>query len=337
MVGLVTVRLALTLTSPVALVAEDMVPDWPALLPLHAGIKDQVAVLTLEALGMKVLIHCSDPGCFGLAFFWYNRLCANTTESCELACVTLGAVDPILIICRKCLPDHALVASLTVKTIWMEDRPCNPNDFSFNFFVTLSTLVHMRHVVLLAEHLVIELIVGSLNNFFANSAHLLGLLKILLTDWFILKEKVCISKRLLAYMALHTARVIVGVVVDNAVPNDLLLADAALLLARLVTFSTVGIVVLREELPIQLLLAAVTSEAVLVEDLTKSGTAVIREVSLAVVTTPCGLVHRFYCPISDSCQHVRVAQILTGGPITWQGFCGCSRGPEALIWRQPSV
>ena len=72
----------------------------------------------------------------------------------------------------------------------------------------------------------------------------------LLTDWFILKEKVCISKRLLAYMALqhsglyfcdfvmidhlHTAGVVVGVVVDHAVPHDLLLADAALLLARLV-------------------------------------------------------------------------------------------------------
>jgi len=55
-----------------------MMPDWPALLPLHAGIKDQAAVLALETLGMKVLIHCSDPGSFGLAFFWYNGLCADT-------------------------------------------------------------------------------------------------------------------------------------------------------------------------------------------------------------------------------------------------------------------
>lgn len=78
LVGLVTVGLAFALTSSVALVAENMVSDWPALLPLHAGIKDQAAVLALETLGMKVLIHCSDPGSFGLAFFWYNGLCADT-------------------------------------------------------------------------------------------------------------------------------------------------------------------------------------------------------------------------------------------------------------------
>jgi len=78
LVGLVTVGLAFALTSSVTLVAENMVPDWPTLLPLHARIKDQAAVLALETLGMKVLIHCSDPGSFGLAFFWYNRLCADT-------------------------------------------------------------------------------------------------------------------------------------------------------------------------------------------------------------------------------------------------------------------
>lgn len=54
----------------------------------------------------------------------------------------------------------------------------------------------------------------------------------------------------------------------------------------LMTFSTVGIVVLRKELPIQLLLAAVTSEALFVEDLTKGGAAVICEVSLAVIAAP---------------------------------------------------
>jgi len=219
----------------------------------------------------------------------------------------------------------------------MEDRPCYPNDFAFYLLITLPALVHVRHVVLLAEHLVIELIVGSLNDLIANTANLLCLLKILFTYWFILKEKVCISKRLLAYMALHTAGVVVSVVVDHAVPHDLLLADAALLLARLVTFSAVGIVILRKELPIQLLLASVTSEALLVEDLTKGSTAVICEVPLAVIATPCGFVHSFYCPVSDSCQHVRVAQILTGGAITRQRFSGCSRGPQALIWRQPSV
>jgi len=314
-----------------------MVPHRPALLPLHTGIKNQAAVLTLEALWMEVPVHCSDPGSFGLAFFWYNRLGADTAESCKLACIALWAVNQILIIGRKCLSNHALVASLAGETIRMKNRPCYPNNFPFDLLITLPALVHVRHVVLLAEHLVIELIIGSLNHLVANTANLLSFLKILLTDWFILKEKVCISKRLLAYMALHTAGVVVGVVVDHAVPHDLLLADAALLLARLMTFSTVGIVVLRKELPIQLLLAAVTSEALFVEDLTKGGAAVICEVSLAVIATPCRFVHGFYCPISDSCQHVRVGQILTGSPITRQWFSGCSWGPEALVWRQSSI
>ena len=48
LVGLVTVGLAFALTSSVALVAENMMPDWPALLTLHAGIKDQAAVLQVQ-------------------------------------------------------------------------------------------------------------------------------------------------------------------------------------------------------------------------------------------------------------------------------------------------
>ena len=54
----------------------------------------------------------------------------------------------------------------------------------------------------------------------------------------------------------------------------------------LVTFSTVGILIFRKELPIQLLLAAVTSKAVLVVHLTKSCAAIVSKVSLAVVATP---------------------------------------------------
>jgi len=131
------------------------VSDWPALLPFHTGIKDQVAVLALETVRMKVLIHCSDPGRFGLSFFWYNGLRADTTQCGELARVVIWAVDLIFIIGRKGLAYHALVTGLTSKTIWMEDGPCYPNDFSFNFFIALATLVHVGHVVLLAVHLVI--------------------------------------------------------------------------------------------------------------------------------------------------------------------------------------
>ena len=58
----------------------------------------------------------------------------------------------------------------------MEDRPCYLNDFAFDLLITLPALVHVRHVVLLAEHLVIELIVGSLNDLIADTANLLCLL-----------------------------------------------------------------------------------------------------------------------------------------------------------------
>lgn len=74
LVGLVTFGLALTLSFSVTLVAENMVFDRPTLLPLYAGIKDHVAILALETVRMEVLIHCSDPGRFGLSFFWYYGL-----------------------------------------------------------------------------------------------------------------------------------------------------------------------------------------------------------------------------------------------------------------------
>lgn len=72
----------------------------------------------------------------------------------------------------------------------MEDGPCYPDDFPFNFFITLPTLVHVSHVVLLAEHLVVQLVVGPLYNLFTDTADLLCLLKILFTNWFVLKEEV---------------------------------------------------------------------------------------------------------------------------------------------------
>lgn len=72
----------------------------------------------------------------------------------------------------------------------MEDGPCYPDDFSFNFFIALPTLVHVGHVVLLAEHLVVQLVVGPLNNLFTDTTDLLCLLKILFTNWFVLKEEV---------------------------------------------------------------------------------------------------------------------------------------------------
>jgi len=76
-------------------------------------------------------------------------------------------------------------------------------------------------------------------------------------------------------MALHTPWMVVGFVVLYAVPNNLFLTYTALLLIGLVTFSTVGIVIFRKELPIQLLLTSMTSEALLVVNFTKCGAAIV--------------------------------------------------------------
>jgi len=46
----------------------------------------------------------------------------------------------------------------------------------------------MGQVVFLTENLVVQLIVCPLNNFFAHTAYLLGLLEILLADRLVLKE-----------------------------------------------------------------------------------------------------------------------------------------------------
>lgn len=190
LVGLVTLGLTLTLSSSVTLVAENMMPHGPTLLPLYAGIKNHVAVLALKTLRMKVLIHCSDPGRFGLSFFWYYGLFADAAAGSKLPCVTIWAVNPIFIVRGECLPNHAHITGLACKTIWMEDGPCYPDHFSFYFFTTFPTCVHVGHVVLLTEHLVIQLVVGSLNDLITDTANLLCLLKILFTNWFVLKEEV---------------------------------------------------------------------------------------------------------------------------------------------------
>ena len=63
-------------------------------------------------------------------------------------------------------------------------------------------VAHVSHVVLMAVDLVVELVVGPLYHIAAHTATALGLLKMLLADWFVLKEQVCVSQRLLANIAL---------------------------------------------------------------------------------------------------------------------------------------
>lgn len=129
--------------------------------------------------------------------------------------------------------------------------PCYLDVLPLNTAGALGTGVpHVGHVVIMAVDLVVELVVGSLYHRAANTTTALGLLEMLLADWFVLKEQVCVSQGLLTDIALHTARVVEGLVVDYAVPDYLLFTDTALLLGVLETFSTVSIVIFRVEFAI---------------------------------------------------------------------------------------
>jgi len=125
----------------------------------------------------------------------------------------------------------------------MEDRPCYSDYLPFNLFLTLPALVHVGHIVLLTEDLLIELVVGPLDDLFTYAAYLLGLLEIFLTNWFVLEEEIAPFKWFITYMALHTIRVIVSLVVHYTVAHYLLLAHTTLLLVCLMTFCTESIIV----------------------------------------------------------------------------------------------
>ena len=64
-------------------------------------------------------------------------------------------------------------------------------------------VAHVSHVVLMAVDLVVELIVSSLYHIAAHTATALSLLEMFLADWFVLKEQVGVSQRLLANIALQ--------------------------------------------------------------------------------------------------------------------------------------
>jgi len=109
---------------------------------------------------------------------------------------------------------------------------------------------HVCQVVGLAVDVVVELVVGPLYHNAAHAAGALGLLEVLLTDRFVLEEEVGVPQGLITDMTLHTGRVVERLVVHHTVPHYLLLADGALLLGVLETFSTVSIVIFRVEFAI---------------------------------------------------------------------------------------
>ena len=107
---------------------------------------------------------------------------------------------------RSHLTPHTSQATshLTVKALRVKAGPCYLDVLPLNTAGALGTgVAHVSHVVLMAVDLVVELVVGSLYHIAAHTATALGLLEMLLADWFVLKEQVCVSQRLLANIALQ--------------------------------------------------------------------------------------------------------------------------------------
>lgn len=163
---------------------------------------------------------------------------------------------------------------------------------------THSTALHILLVILFTEDLIIERVVGSFDHLPTLTAALLGLLKIFVTDGFVLEEMVGSPQLHVAYMTLHAVWMVVRLVVDHAVADDLQLTDTALLSARLKTFSTVRVVVFSVELPIHLLGAALTPEALLVVHLPEGRAPVLRQRPQAAVTIPCLFINCLNCSVS---------------------------------------
>jgi len=158
------------------------------------------------------------------------------------------------------------------------------NCFAFYLSSTLATFLHVGHVILFAVDLVSEGVVGARDHFLTHGAVLLRLLEISFTDWFVLEEVVRMPQRFVAHVTLHTIRMIIGVIVDNAVAHNLLTTHTALFLTSLEALSTVCLIILGMEFSIKLLSASVATETFLVKDLSKSCTPLFGEIPFTVIT-----------------------------------------------------
>lgn len=175
--------------------------------------------------------------------------------------------------------------------------------------VTAPATLGKCRVIFLAVDLVVERVVGSLDDLLAGAARLLRVLEVPVTDRFVLEEKVVSSQLLITDVALHTVGMVVCFIVDHAISDDLQLAHTARLSGRLKAFSTVRSLVFCEEFPLQLLGATLAPEAILVEDLAEGGAPVLRQRAQATVTIPCWLVDCLGGPIPDFSQNLWIIEI----------------------------
>jgi len=91
--------LTLVLSPPVAFEAEHVLPDRPALFPLHPRVENHRAVLAFEAMRMEIFVQGVDPGSFCLTLFRHNCRFADTAVRRKPLRVILWTIKPVLIIC----------------------------------------------------------------------------------------------------------------------------------------------------------------------------------------------------------------------------------------------
>jgi len=98
LVPVTLLRLTLVLPPPVALQAEHVLPDRPALLPLHPRVENHRAVLALEAMRMEIFVQGVDPGGLCLPLFGHNCRFTDTAVRRKPLRVILWTIEPVLIV-----------------------------------------------------------------------------------------------------------------------------------------------------------------------------------------------------------------------------------------------
>jgi len=165
--------------------------DWPTLGSFDSGVKHLSTILAFEALRMEISIQSSNSWRFGLSFFRNYWLRTHRTNKGKQLCIAFWTVNSSFIICRELFSNQTLLTSLTFEACWMKTCSSNLDMFSFNLRIAPNAgIVHVIHVVLLAVHLAIQLIIGAFYRVLAYATDTLAQLEISLTNWFVLKKQI---------------------------------------------------------------------------------------------------------------------------------------------------
>jgi len=113
------------LTPPVALIAEEVSFNRPALFASDSRLQNKGTVLALKALKMIIPVHCPQPWSLCLSFLWHNSLFAAGANHTELLGITLCAVNSVVGVQGDWFPLHVLAASHAEKTAVVEGDSSN--------------------------------------------------------------------------------------------------------------------------------------------------------------------------------------------------------------------